>query len=208
MRLTVFGATGGIGTELVRQALARGREVTPVVRDPARLRVPPTAGLTVVQADVMDPAAIEPLLKGTDAVVSAVGPRRGGPVTVLTDSMHAILKAMDQAGVRRLVAVSASGFFVEEGEGLLTGKIAKPILRRVLRDNASDTRRMESLITASPADWTIMRPARLTNGPRRPYTTALDRYVGPSVGRADVADAMLNALTDPATIGHRLNIGY
>ncbi len=208
MRLTVFGATGGIGTEVVRQALARGREVTAVVRDPARLRVPPTAGLTVVQADVMDPAAIEPALKGTDVVVSALGPRRGGPVTVLADSMHAILTAMDETGVRRLVAVSASGFFVEEGEGLLTGKIAKPLLRRILRDNASDTRRMEALITASPTNWTIMRPAQLTNGPRKPYQIELDRYGGPRIGRADVADAILNAVGDPATIGHRINMRY
>ncbi len=208
MRLTVFGATGGIGIEVVGQALARGREVTAVVRDPARLRVPPTAGLTVVRADVMDPAAIEPALKGTDAVVSALGPRRGGPVPLLADSKHAILKAMDAAGVRRLIAVSASGFFTEEGEGLLTGKIAKPLLRHILHDNTSDTRRMETLITASPTDWTLMRPAQLTNQPRKPYRVVLDRYAGPRIGRADVADAILNALTDPATIGHRVNMRY
>lgn len=44
MKLTVFGATGGVGHEVVRQALAAGHEVTAVVRDPARLTVPPTTG--------------------------------------------------------------------------------------------------------------------------------------------------------------------
>ena len=208
MRLTVFGATGGIGTELVGQALARGHKVTAVVRDPARMRVAPDASLTVITADVMDSSAIKPVLDGTDAVVSALGPRRGGPPTILTSSMRAILAAMDATGTRRLVAVSASGFFVEEGEGLLTGKIAKPVLRRLLRDNAADTRQMEQLITASTTGWTIMRPAQLTNAPRKPYKTALDRYVGPRIARADVADAILNAATDPKTIGHRVNLGY
>lgn len=222
MRLTVFGASGGIGTEVVSQALTKGHEVTAVVRDPARLLVTPTAGLIVVRADVMDPAALVPVLEGAagdradgqasggraDAVVSALGPRRGGPVTVLADSMRAILAAMDKTGVRRLVAVSASGFFAEAGEGLLTGKVGKPLLQRILRDNTADTRRMEELITANGAEWTIMRPARLTNGPRRPYRTALDRYVSARIGRADVADAILGALADPATAGHRVNVGY
>ena len=208
MRLTVFGATGGIGTEVVKQALARNHEVTAVVRDPARLAVPPAAGLTVITADVMDPAAIKPALDGADAAASALGPRRGGPPNVLTDNMGAILSAMNATGTKRLVAVSASGFFIEEGEGFLTRYIAKPLLRRILRNNVSDTRHMESLITASPTEWTIIRPAQLTNAERRPYKTATDRYVGPRIARADVADAILNALSDPATISRRVNLGY
>jgi putative NADH-flavin reductase len=208
MRLTVFGATGGIGTELVKQALGRGHEVTAVVRDPARLTVPPATALTVITADVMDSAAIKPALDGADAAASALGPKRGGPPNILTDSMRAILAAMDATGTKRLVAVSASGFFVEEGESFLTGKIAKPLLRRILRNNANDTRHMEQLITTSPTDWTIMRPAQLTNAERRPYKTAMDHYVGPRIARADVADAILNALTDEKTVAHRVNLGY
>jgi len=208
MRLTVFGATGGIGTEVVRQAPARDHEVTAVVRDPARLAVPRAATLTVTTADVIDPAAIKPALDGADAVISALGPRRCGPPAILTDSMRAILEAMTAAGVRRLIAVSASGFFAEEGEGLLTGKIAKPLLRAILRDNCADTRRMEQLVTTSATDWTLIRPAQLTNAERRPYKTALDRYVGPRIARGDVADAILNALENQATTSHRLNLGY
>ena len=112
MKITVFGATGGIGTEVVRQALAGGHEVVAVVRDPARLAVPAGAGLGVVTADVMDPAEIGPAIKGADAVVSALGPRPGGPVTVLADSARSILAALGQTGVGRLVVVSASGAFI------------------------------------------------------------------------------------------------
>jgi len=208
MRLTVFGATGGIGTEVVRQALARNYGVTAVVRDPAKLAVPADTALTVITADVMDPAAIKAALDGTDAVVSALGPRRGGPPAVLTSSMRAILTAMDAASVHRLIAVSASGFFTEPGEGLLTRYAAKPILRAILSSNCADTRRMEALITASNTDWTLVRPAQLTNAERRPYKTALDHYVGPRIARADVADAILNALENQATAAHRLNLGY
>src|ERR1700744_5325264 len=113
MKLTVFGATGRIGSEVGRQGVAAGQEVVAVVRDPAGLAVPAGPGLGVVTADVMEPAQIGPAIKGADAVVSALGPRKGGPVTVLTDGIRSILTAMEDTGVRRLVAVSASGAVIE-----------------------------------------------------------------------------------------------
>ena len=209
MRLTVFGATGGIGSEVVRQALGAGHEVVAVVRDPARLEMPGGRGLGVVTADVMDPAQIGPAVKGADAVVSALGPRPGGPVTVLTDGTRSILAAMEHAGVRRLVVVSASGFFIEPGEPFINRVIAKPLLQRVLRDNAADTRRMEAEIRASSTDWTLIRPPRLTSRPGRGrYRREIDRNVGMSIARADVAHAILGALADPAAIGHAVGVGY
>jgi putative NADH-flavin reductase len=209
MRLTVFGATGGIGSEVVRQALAAGHDVVAVVRDPARLTVPAGSGLGVVTADVMDPAQIGPAVKGSDAVVSALGPRKGGPVTVLADSGQSILTAMDDAGVRRLVAVSASGAFIEPSDPFFTRLLLKPLLQRFLHDAMADTRQLENEIWASSTDWTLMRPPRLSDKPGRGrYRREIDRNVGRSIARADVADAILAALADPATIGHTVGVGY
>ena len=209
MRLTVFGATGGIGTNVVRQALAAGHEVVAVVRDPARLAVPAGRGLGVVTADVMDPAQIGPAVKGADAVVSALGPRPGGPATVLADSARSILAALDQTGVRRLAAVSASGAFIEPGEPFVTRVLVKPLLQRILRDAMTDTRRMEAEIRASDTDWTLMRPPQLTNRPGRGrYRRMIDHNVGRTIARADVAGAILATLADPATVGHTVGVGY
>ncbi|MBO0819708.1 MAG: NAD(P)H-binding protein [Nocardiopsaceae bacterium] len=208
MRLTVFGATGGTGTEVTRQALEAGHQVTAVVRDPARLAVPPSERLAVAPADVTDPESIIETLEGADAAVSALGRRRGGPATIRADGIRAILSAMEKAGARRLVAISASGMFGEPGEPPLTRHALKPLLRLLLRSAAADIRRMEELIAFSALDWTIMRPSRLLNTPRRPYRTALDRYAGPQIGRADLADAILRALGDPATVAHRVNVAY
>ncbi len=208
MKLTVFGATGGIGTQVVRQALDAGHEVVAVVRDPARLDVPARPELEVVRADVMDPEAIGPAVEGADAVVSALGPRRGGPVTVCSDGVRSILRAMDKAAVRRIVVVSASGAFIEPTDALISRLIAKPLLQRILREGMADTRRMEQEVRTSTAGWTLMRPPRLTNrAGRGRYRTAIDRNVGTSIARADVADAILNALGNPATAGHTVGIG-
>jgi putative NADH-flavin reductase len=208
MKLTVFGATGGIGTQVVRQALDAGHEVVAVVRDPARLDVAARPELRVIRADVMDPDAIAPAVAGAGAVVSALGPRRGGPVTICSEGAHSILGAMDKTGVRRIVLVSANGAFTEPDDGLVTRLIVKPLLQRILREGMADIRRMEQEVRASPAEWTLMRPPRLTNGARRRYRTAIDRHVGTSIARADVADAMLQALANPATAGHTVGIGY
>lgn len=206
MRLTVIGATGGTGTEVTRQALAAGYEVVAVVRDPAKLKV---AGAEIVQAPITDPDGLAKAMRGSDAVVSALGPRRGEKTSPLANGARAAIAAMDKEGIKRLIVVSASGFYVEEGEGLIVGKIAKPILRQVLRDNVADTREMETLVSTSDTDWTIMRPSQLTNGPRRgKYKTAIDRYAGPRISRADLADAILAALANPDTIGHRVNPAY
>src|SRR5690349_8197205 len=123
MKITIFGATGGTGRRLAEQALAAGHEVTAVVRDPTRLTVaapaaglaravpadqtaagagsgsggrrgPAGAGLRVVTADVMDPAAITDAVAGADAVLTAIGPRVSGPSTVSADSAASIIAAM------------------------------------------------------------------------------------------------------------------
>lgn len=217
MRITVFGASGGTGTEVVRQALEAGHRVTAVTADPAPLKeleTPVQDRLAVDTADVTDPEAITTALEGADAAVSAIGCRLGGPVTngpvtVRAEGMRAILTAMDKTWVRRLVAVSSGGLFPEPGEPPLARHVTKPLRQALLWPGRVDTRRMEELIAESPADWTIMRPDRLLNRPGgRRYRMALDRYTGARIGRADLADAILKALRDPATIGHRVSVGY
>ncbi|MDF3146555.1 NAD(P)H-binding protein, partial [Streptomyces sp. T21Q-yed] len=74
MKLTVFGATGGTGKEIVRQALDAGHQVTAVVRDPARFTVTGEQ-LEVFRADLADPQALRPAVAGRDAVLSGLGAR-------------------------------------------------------------------------------------------------------------------------------------
>jgi putative NADH-flavin reductase len=209
MLLTVFGATGGTGTQVVRQGLAAGHEVAAVVRDPSRLALPGQPGLRIVRADVMDPDAIVPAVEGAGAVVSALGTHGRGPTSVCTDGVRAILQAMGKADVRRLVVVSAAGAFSDQGDSTLARLVVKPLLQRVLREGFADIRRMEDAVRASDSDWTIMRPPRLTNGPRRGrYRTETARNAGAMISRADLADAILTAVSDPEATGRTLRVGY
>ena len=209
MRITVFGATGGTGRQVVRQALDAGHQVTAVVRNAAGL-IEQHPALDVVTADVMDPDAITPAVKGADAVVSALGPRSREETTVCSSGARAIVAAMHAAGTRRLVVVTASGHVVDEGDGPVTRAVVKPLLRRYLRGSFADFARTDRIVKDSGLDWTIMRPPRLTDGRSRPYRTAIDRNVrgGFTIARADLARAILVALADRAAIGHSIALGY
>lgn len=211
MRLTIFGATGGTGSELVKQATAAGHDVTAVVRDPARLALPSGAHLRVVTADIMDPAAIWPAVTGADAVLTAAGPRGTGPTTVITDSVRSIADAMGKAGVRRLLAVSGS-IAADDGESFYLRYLLKPVARRTfLRHVCADMRQAEEAVAETDLEWTIVRPPALTDGPATgKYRTAVGANLphGFRLSRADLAACMLTLIGDPASVRRPVGIAY
>ncbi|GGR91595.1 NAD(P)-dependent oxidoreductase [Streptomyces nojiriensis] len=214
MKITVFGATGGVGREVVRQALDAGHEVTAVVRDPARLPVPAHERLHVATvADVTDVEAVLPVVSGRDAVVSALGAatnKQAKAKPVAGPALSAITSAMDRAGVRPLSAVSAAPVGpLPEGAGIFTRAVVFPLLRRLLRDVYADLADMEAAMAASGTRWTVVRPPMLQNKPRTgTYRRAIDANVpgGRVIPRADVADALLSVLTDPSCSGHAVGV--
>ncbi|MFE1793881.1 NAD(P)-dependent oxidoreductase [Streptomyces sp. NPDC059525] len=215
MKITVFGATGGVGREVVRQGLAAGHEVTAVVRDPARLDVPAHERLQVaVVPDLTDESALLPVLAGRDAVVSALGAannKQARLTPVTGPALRAVVAAMRRTGVERLMAVSAAPLAPDsKGDGLLVRKVGYPLLRRALRDLYADLAVMESVIAAaSGVRWTVVRPPRLLNRLGTGYyRRALDANVpgGRVIPRADVATALLDLLSDPSTAGHAVGV--
>jgi nucleoside-diphosphate-sugar epimerase len=199
MRITVFGATGGTGRHVVEQALEAGHQVTAVVRDPARLPVPPRDGLTVATARLDDRAAVQQVVTGADAVVDALGARGTGPTTFREDTARIVTAAMRDAGVRRLVVVSASGAHTT-GDSLPIRLLVKPLLGWMLRHQFADMRAMEEVVHANrqgaPAGgreraWLVpdrpRRPRRRCTGGRhrrrgaRRVALGRRRLIGPDV---------------------------
>jgi putative NADH-flavin reductase len=206
MKLVVFGASGRIGTELVRQAVAAGHQVTAVVRAGSAVEVPVPAGsrgvVAVVPADVMDPEAITAVLAGHDAVLSVLGPRDRGPTSVLSDGARSVLRAMGDAGVRRLLVVSVAGIHTK-GDGPLTRYVAKPLVQRIFKESFADARRLEDLVRSSSLDWTIVCPPRLTDGAAKGSVRSnADGTVrgGFTITRADVAAYLLGAVDDATLV--------
>ncbi|WP_328439025.1 NAD(P)H-binding protein [Streptomyces sp. NBC_00444] len=210
MNLTVFGATGGIGQEIVRQALTAGHQVTAVVRDPARLAVT-GAGLEVFRADMTDPEALRPAVSGRDAVLSGLGARSRKDAGVAARLTRTVLRAMEAEGTRRLVVVSAAPVGpAPEGDGPLD-RAMRGLVSAILKDVYDDLREMEAELARSAVDWTSVRPPRLQD---KPLTGRYRTVVGGTpakgrfIGRADVAHAML-AMTDEAgTVKQGVGVAY
>ena len=90
MRITIFGATGGTGKQLVEQALAEGNQVVAFARKPSKLNIM-NKNLTIVQGELTDEALIENAVKGADAGISVLGPRGGSRTKPLTQGMQNII---------------------------------------------------------------------------------------------------------------------
>ena len=213
MKLTVFGATGGIGGHVVRQALDAGHAVTAVVRDRARLAVPDHPGLRVVTVPgLTEPGPLEPALLGSDAALSGVGPRSLKQAGIATVATRGILGALEAAGVRRFVAVSAVPVGpVPKGESFVNRRILLPFISAFARDVYVDLAEMEDEIRRSTTEWTIVRPPKLTNKPLSgKYRTIVGGNVprGYTISRADVAHLMLRVLEQPETIKQAIGIAY
>lgn len=207
MKLVVLGATGGIGSKVVEEALAAGHEVTAVARHPSAIKIKHER-LEVIQGDVLTPVTFRDAIAGKDAVVSSVGARDLAPTSVYSEGVANIMKAMQAGRVRRLFCISASGL----DPAIWWQKLAaKLVLWRMLKHMYTDLVRMENEVIASDLDWTILRPPQLTNGPRTGrYQAVVNQQLkhGSRISRADVADYIVNHLNDRTTYGGIVELAY
>lgn len=197
MKMVIFGATGGIGRELVKQALAAGHDVTAFARNPSKLAKEPS--LRVAAGNALDADAVGNAIAGQEAVISALGPRSLTDEALLPRSMTHILAAMKQHGVRRLIVTGASGTMPQAEERL------KPVSRALFRFGKATLLRkvfasqiaMQAMVRASDTEWTIVQPPRLLNTPGRGRIRVDGEALpanGVSIPRADVAKFMLEQL--------------
>lgn len=195
MKVVVFGATGGVGKEVLRFAAQAGHEVTAFVRTPEKL--PDIPHLTHVVGDAFDADAVAQVIDGADAVISALGSSRGAKKSDELERMAAnIASGMVEAGVKR-IAYCASAGVEREIEGA-PGKIIMWMLRHPLADHREAIERLE----AAELDITVARPMSLTDDS---FTSDYDEAFGGvpvgghEVPRASVAYFLVKAIDDPDT---------
>jgi putative NADH-flavin reductase len=219
MKLTIIAATGGVGRELLEQAVAAGHDVTAVVRNPRKL----SRDVHVVTADLAapNPAALESAVAGADALLSGLGPHSNSDAGIASQGTPALVAAMKATGVRRIVAVSAAPVSTvptpsrpsppkhDPGDGFFMRYLLSHIANARLGKVFADLAQMEDILAESGLDWTVVRPPQLTGKPLTgTYRTAYEQNLkgGLSVPRADVAHLMLRVLGQPETIHQAIGI--
>lgn len=203
-KILVLGATGGTGRLIVAQALARGYDVTVLVRSVEKAR--DLDGAKLIVGDVRDEKALRKALEGRDAVISALGtpasPFR--EVTLLSSATRALVNAMKSEQVSRLICITGIGAGDSAGHGgFVFDKLIFPLL---LRKVYADKNRQEAIVRDSGLDWILVRPSVLNNKPSRHTIRALTNlsgFHGGTISRADVARFILDQVGDDAWV-HRL----
>ena len=145
LRLAILGATGGIGGRLLAWAVDAGHPVQVLARTAAA--VPRRPGITVIEGDATDPAAVADTVAGADAVLSALGPRGAKVPRLLETAAANVTAAMAKAGARRLIMVSAAGAFIREDPE--AGTLVKMILPAIFAKPFADVRAMEQVVRGS-----------------------------------------------------------
>lgn len=188
--------------QVVQQALEQGHAVTAFVRTPGKMTVQHEK-LTLVQGDVTDPDAVDQAVAGADAVIVALGSKPDGTDIVMAEGTTNIINAMKKHGITRLVVMSSypmsgspEGIVFLKQMGMTPEQIAgiQPVM--------DDKVKQEQAVAESGLSWTIVQPLMLTDGPKTGQYRAdeqLDVKPGDTISRADVADFMLKAITDPGT---------
>ena len=207
--LAIFGATSGVGRELLRLATAAGHPCTVLARDPSKLEGLPLENARVVQGDVFDPAAVADALTDADAVMVALGAPALSKSKVRSAGTQRIVEAMEARGLSRLVVVSVYGIL--ETEETLPFFLRYVIFPTYLRRPAQEHTRQEEILRASSLDWTAIRPPTLTDGPRTGEYAHGDlsgEGLTLKISRSDVADFMLRQLESEAYLRRSPAISY
>lgn len=207
MKIAIFGATGSVGRLAVKQALEQGHTVTALVRDPEKVETR-HENLPLIKGDVMNSAQVEQAVQTQDAVLCILGAGRKG--TIRSEGTKNIIAAMKRAGVKRLICQSSLG--VGDSRGNLNFLWKYIMFGLLLRPAYADHVLQEEYVMKSGLDWTIIRPAAFTDGPRTGVYqhgfSGTAEGLTLKISRADVADFLIKQLADNTYLHRTPGLSY
>ena len=211
MNITVFGASGAIGSQFIDLATQHGHAIRAVYRT-----MPPVSpggqAEILVTPDIFNPDFVTQAIRGADVVVTALGPNfatRHNALTTMSSppDLHqrlarVLVRSMRDADApARVIAVSTASMGPADttmglGPRLLLG-FFRTFIARNLRLVGRDLGAMEQELATSGLDWYAVRPVKLTDGPLTERVQASDRFALKPISRADVAWYLLTLAEDP-----------
>ncbi len=209
MKIALIGATGMIGQRILAEALSRGHDVTAIARNTNSLT--PSDHVKVVAGDVLDVAAMAAAVRGHDAVVDAASPPQDDP-DFLVRAPQALVAALKQAGVSRLIIVGGAGS-LEVAPGLRL--YDTPEFPEAWRPSARAHGAALDELRGVDLDWTFISPAAMIMPGERTgkFRVGGDQLMTDDKGESnisaeDYAVALLNELEQPKYVRRRMSVAY
>ncbi|MDE3026878.1 MAG: NAD(P)-dependent oxidoreductase [Paracoccaceae bacterium] len=201
-KVALIGASGNVGTRLLKELSDRGHKVTAIARHPEKIAALP--GVTAAKGDANDAVSLPGTIAGHDAVISATR-------FVGTD-FAALAKALRTAGVSRwLVVGGAASLEVAPGKRLLD----QPEFPAAYKEEAtSGAAALDLLRGIADLDWTFLSPSAMFVPGKRTGTFRLGKDAllttaeGSSISYEDYTIAMVDELETPKHTHQRFTVGY
>jgi putative NADH-flavin reductase len=208
MKITVIGASAGVGLQVTRLALERGQEVTTLSRQTVPL--PDHPKLKMVQGSATNPSDVQAAVEGADAILVTLGVKSPFATTLFSDSARILLRVLqDTDSTATLIVLTGFGTGDSWGYNSLPMKLLFTLL---LKKVYADKSEQERIIAGAYARWEIVRPGRLTNATMTGRYRMLDHLVeGMRVGaisRSDVAHFMVTQAEQPTYLGKYVALTY
>jgi putative NADH-flavin reductase len=203
MKIAIVGATGNVGSRLVKEALSRGHQVTAIARDASR--APADKNLSAVSVDAGDARKLADALRGHDAVISSLRFRGVPPET--------LIEAVRGSGVKRyLVVGGAASLEIAPGKILLESPDFPPAY---IPEASAGKAFLQALRKVDDLDWTYLSPSVLfiagqrTGKFRLGKESLLTAADGKSwISYEDYSIALLDEIERPQHIRSRFTVGY
>ncbi|WP_026566023.1 NAD(P)-dependent oxidoreductase [Bacillus sp. UNC41MFS5] len=206
MNITIFGATGRVGSVILENVLSNHHSVRALVRDSSKLNIK-RDGLLVKEGNVLNETDIASSLTGSDAVISSLNT---AGTTVLSDSMPFIIKHMKAQGIHRIITIGTAGILQARSAPHLYRFQSSESKRKSTRD-AEEHLRAYLLLKDSGLDWTIVCPTYLPIGERLGNYRYEKDFLpddSSSISIYDTADFAYNQLFSNEFIGSRVGLTY
>ena len=215
-KVAVIGATGFVGTQVVKELANRGYFVNALARNTSKIEE--SENVKAIAVDVYNTSELSEILKGNDAVISAFNPGWTNP-NIFEDFLkgaESIEKAVEESGVKRFITVGGAGsLYIAENLQL----IDTPEFPAEIKPGAEAARQYLEMIKKNEnLDWTFFSPAiemhQGTAGVRKgTYRTALENPVFDENGRSvlsveDVAVALVDELENNQFVKQRFTAAY
>ena len=201
MKITVIGASAGLGLETVKRALERNHEVTTLSR--SEVPMPNTSNLACIYGNALDKKDVTSALKNADSVIVTLGTRKDMNQTTLFSDFANLLIDVQKSSGSNATFLFVTGFGTGDS-GNYVGWFVKLFLKYFLKDIYADKALMEDRISNSEMNWIIVRPGRLLDKPvTQKYRVETSLYKGINIGginRSDVADYLVKQAERPSDL--------
>ena len=213
MNLTLFGASGALGGECLKQALEAGHKVTALLRNPDKLPAELRERITVIKGDALNLEDVRTSLpRGTAAILFAIGvDEKTSPRDLCTDVTRHILRVMRERQIPRLVWCGGGSSLLPEDQMTFGARFVRWYGETFLKHRHDDkVHQLELLHANRDETWIGIRPLQMGPGPKRAqYRLGYDKFSGLSkITFADCAHAMINMLNDDTWIGKAPIVQY